>query len=560
MIPNVPLAGRLSQGRRSGLRTGLVAERLFAPVDASFLACFRIAFGALMVWETWRILQNGWVERHFSGKEFYFTYWPLDFVQPWPGDGMYVHLALMGVFAAFIALGFLYRVSAACFFLMFAYVFLLEKARYLNHLYLVCLLSALLAVLPAHRCWSVDALLRPRLRPATVPAWTLWLLRFQVAVPMFFAGLAKLNPDWLRGEPLRMWLAARPDFPVLGPYFQDSAVVWGMVYGALLIDLLFFGYMTNRRTRVFGFGLAVVFHLLNARLFSIGIFPWLMIAATPVFFGPDWPRRIWDDVVSRRRDDRLAVAVLGLLAGGAAGALVPEPAHLMTVLAGAVGGGVFAYHLDEPFGKRPPTRPPSLDGPRGNGSGDGGVPGAGWTTRRRWVIALLGLWVAAQVIVPLRHYAIAGNVHWTEEGRDFSWHMKLRDKDSNAYFVVTGPAGRAPEIVQPSQHLTDWQVTKMASRPELVLQFAHYLERLAEQRGKGDVAVYAHVFSSLNGRPHQRLVDDRVDLTRVGRPWLGHASWILPILPLAMPLPSEAGTGERAGERQVSTPTRTLPP
>ena len=142
-----------------------------------------------MVWETWRILQNGWVERHFSGKEFYFTYWPLDFVQPWPGDGMYVHLALMGVFAAFIALGFLYRVSAACFFLMFAYVFLLEKARYLNHLYLVCLLSALLAVLPAHRCWSVDALLRPRAA-----------LGHRAGVDVVAAAVSGRRPHVLRGS------------------------------------------------------------------------------------------------------------------------------------------------------------------------------------------------------------------------------------------------------------------------------------------------------------------------------------------------------------------------
>ncbi len=544
-----PSAGRLPHGRQSWPDT--LKARMFAPVDASSLACFRIVFGALMVWETWRIIDNGWVERHFSGKEFYFTYWPFDLVQPWPGDGMYVHLALMGVFAGFIALGFLYRVSAACFFLMFAYVFLLEKARYLNHFYLVCLLSALMAVLPAHRCWSVDTLLRPAMRSDTVPAWALWALRFQLAAPMFFAGLAKLNPDWLRGEPLRMWLAARPDFPVLGQFFDVGPVVWGMVYGALLIDLLFAGYMTNRRTRVFGFGVAALFHLLNARLFSIGIFPWLMIAAAPVFFGPDWPRRVWDDVVSRRRDDRLAVAALGLLAGGAAGALVPEHPHLMTVLAGAFGAGVFAWHLDEPFRKRRTTRSSSNCGPR-----DTGESGARWTARRRWVAGLLGLWVAAQVIVPLRHYAIPGSVHWTEEGRDFSWHMKLRDKDSTAYFLVAGPDGGEPQVVHPADHLTDWQTGKMASRPEMVLQFAHYLERLALSQGRGDAAVYAHVFSSLNGRPRQRLVDPDVDLTNVDRPWLGHASWILPILPLDTPLRPPG----QAGPSQDSTPTRTLPP
>ncbi len=37
--------------------------------------------------------------------------------------------------------------------------------------------------------------------------------------------------------------------------------------------------------------MAVIFHLINARLFEIGIFPWLAIAATTLFLPPDWPRR-----------------------------------------------------------------------------------------------------------------------------------------------------------------------------------------------------------------------------------------------------------------------------
>ena len=543
MIPRVSPTGFTALMQSFG-SAGHWQRRLFSPVDASSLAVFRIVFGLLMVWETWRIIDNGWVERHFSGKEFYFTYWPLDFLRPWPGDGMYLHLALMGVFAGFIALGFLYRVSAACFFLMFAYVFLLEKARYLNHFYLVCLLSALLAVLPAHRQWSIDSLLWPALRSPAVPAWSVWLLRFQVAVPMFFAGLAKLNGDWLRGEPLRMWLAARPDFPRLGPYFQDETVVWAMVYGALAIDLLFIGYITNRRTRVFGFGLVVLFHFLNARLFNIGIFPWLMIAATPVFFAPDWPRRVWDDIRGRSvwRAGRLAA---GVVVGAIAGYLVPAQPHLMTLLCGALGVGLFAWHLEEPFRRsaaaHPGVEPESYRRPEPSD----------WTLQRGFAAALLAAWVAVQVLLPLRHYAIPGNVHWTEEGRDFSWHMKLRDKESSAYFEVV--AGDGTKVVQPEEHLTAWQVPKMASRPEMVLQYARYLERLSREQGEGDIEVRAHVFSALNGRPPQRLVDETVDLTTVGRPWWGHASWILPLqTPLRADEDAEAG--------QDTTPTRTLPP
>ena len=61
-----------------------------------------------------------------------------------------------------MSLGAYLAVSAALFVLGFSYLFLLEQARYLNHLYLVCLLAFLLAVVPAHRAFSFDAWLRPR--------------------------------------------------------------------------------------------------------------------------------------------------------------------------------------------------------------------------------------------------------------------------------------------------------------------------------------------------------------------------------------------------------------
>ena len=115
-----------SRDALAAARTAL-PQRLFEPVDIASLVFFRLAFGSIMLWETWRYYDHGWIGRYFTGKEFYFTYWPFDFVQPWPGDGMFIHFGLMAVFAACIVLGLFYRVSATAFFLMFTYVFLLEQ-------------------------------------------------------------------------------------------------------------------------------------------------------------------------------------------------------------------------------------------------------------------------------------------------------------------------------------------------------------------------------------------------------------------------------------------------
>jgi hypothetical protein len=50
--------------------------------------------------------------------------------------------------------------------------------------------------------------------------------------------------------------------------------------------------LSRRRTRPYAYLAVVGFHLLTARLFNIGIFPYLMMAGSTLFFAPDWPRRL----------------------------------------------------------------------------------------------------------------------------------------------------------------------------------------------------------------------------------------------------------------------------
>src|SRR5690606_11851563 len=147
--------------------------------------------------------------------------------------------------------------SALLFFLGISYVFLLEQACYLNHVYLIALLAFLMIFVPAHRAGSVHAWLRPWRRAEVAPACALWLLRAQVGIPYFYAGVAKLNPDWLRGEPLRMWLRDSVDLPVLGPLLVEEWVVYTFAYGGLLFDLLIVPALLWRRTRAPAFLLAL---------------------------------------------------------------------------------------------------------------------------------------------------------------------------------------------------------------------------------------------------------------------------------------------------------------
>ena len=516
-----------------------VGRRLFAPVDIAGLVYFRLAFYAIMLWEVWRFIDHGQVERHFTAKPFYFTYWPLDFIRPLPGDGMEILFFGMGLAAIFAMLGLFYRVSAAAFFLMITYVFLLEKAQYLNHLYLVCLISFLMVFVPAHRRFSLDALMFPRLRSEVAPTWSLWLLRFQVAIPMFFGGIAKLNSDWLRGEPLRMWLSGRTDFPLIGRFFTDEPMVWLMTYWALLLDFFVVFLLLNRRTRAFAFLAVLHFHFMNSRLFDIGIFPWMMIAATVVFFDPDWPRRLLRDL-GRLSVVRILVIILGFDIGFLVGGYLPHSFSPVAALIGGLGGAIGAYHLDEPFMRRSSAivsdaRHEAVREVPGHVPQSEERMSLRLATAQKWVVALGGVWLAFQILMPLRHLVIPGNVHWTEEGHVFSWHMMLRDKLSRGTFIVSDPTTGQNWTVDPLDALTGKQTVRMLSRPEMAVQFAKYTERVWRERGHKDVEVRARIYTSLNGRIAQPLLDPNVDLTEVPRPWFGHVDWILPLeVPLSL--------------------------
>lgn len=275
----------------SGQAFRQLRQRLSEPVDVAWLVVVRVLFGLIMLWEVVRYFERDWIRKYWIAPEFHFRYFGFDWVTPWPGDGMYWHFLALGCLALCIASGLFYRVAAALFFVGFSYVFLLEQARYLNHFYLVCLVSLLMAVVPAHRSASLDVRLGLCQPANTVPAWSLWLLRFQVGVVYFFGGIAKLNADWLAGEPLRSWLQKRMDYPLIGPLFGQEEVVMAMNYGGLLLDLLIVPLLMLRRTRVVGFLAVLLFNFTNAIIFNIGIFPWFAIALSTVFFAPDWPRR-----------------------------------------------------------------------------------------------------------------------------------------------------------------------------------------------------------------------------------------------------------------------------
>ena len=258
---------------------------LAQPVDILPLAVLRIAFGALMFFSTLRFMLKGWVEALYIQPEFHFSYLGFEWVKPLPGPGMpLVFIALLAL-SACVGLGFMYRISIALFFLLFTYIELIDQATYLNHYYFISLLSFLLNFMPAHRYFSLDVWRRPELKTRTAPRWCIALIQLQLAVVYFFAGFAKLNPDWLlQGRPMAIWLKANTALPLIGPLFDYNWVAILLSWAAAAYDLTIVLWLAWRRTRIGAYATVIVFHLLTALLFPIGVFPYVMIASTLIFF------------------------------------------------------------------------------------------------------------------------------------------------------------------------------------------------------------------------------------------------------------------------------------
>ena len=138
----------------------LKRDFLFEPVDVASLVFFRVAFGLIMLWEVFRYWPR--IERNYLHPKFHFKYFGFGWVEVLPGDGMYYLYVLLGILACLIVLGLFYRIAAALYFLSLSYVFLLDRTYYLNHIYLICLISFLLIFIPCYRSFSLDALINPK--------------------------------------------------------------------------------------------------------------------------------------------------------------------------------------------------------------------------------------------------------------------------------------------------------------------------------------------------------------------------------------------------------------
>lgn len=434
--------------------------------EAAPLAVFRIFFGLMMLGSIIRFWAYGWIEKLYLEPGFHFSYFGFEWIKPL-GNLTYGIFLLCALAAIGIMLGYKYRLSIVLFFLSFTYIELMDKTTYLNHYYFISALSFLMIFLPANAYYSLDAKKDPTKAFQQIPKWTIDSIKLMLGIVYVYAGLAKLNSDWLfSAMPLKIWLPARFDIPLIGGLMAKEWVHYALSWGGALYDLSIPFLLLWKRTRYFGFFLVLFFHILTRVLFPIGMFPYIMIVSALIFF-----------------DSQLHHKILNLLSKGL-----------------RINKSIF----------------------------DNGKVKTGWNLATNQIkCGILILFFSFQLLFPWRYLLYPGELFWTEEGFRFSWRVMLMEKSGYAQFKIVDKKSGKWFYVDNGDFLTAFQEKQMSFQPDFILEYAHYLKDHFEKDGHKNIGVYVECYVALNGRLSKPYIDSSVDLTQE-KDTFEHKTWILP--------------------------------
>ncbi len=298
----------------------MLNQFLFKKIDNAQLVVFRVFYGLLISAECYGAIITGWVRRTLVEPRFTFSFIGFEWLQPLPGDWMYVYFAIMGTLGLMIALGYKYRLSAFTFAVMWTGVYLMQKTSYNNHYYLLMLLAFIMAFLPANRDFSLDAKQNPNFRSTTMFNWIRWMVILQLFIVYTYASVAKLYGDWLDFSIIEILMKSKQNYFLVGDLLQEKWVHKIIAVFGILFDLLIVPALLWKPTRKIAFILSIFFHLFNSIVFQIGIFPYLSLAFILFFFPPQTIRNIFlkkktvivDNTINVPKNSKWILAILGL--------------------------------------------------------------------------------------------------------------------------------------------------------------------------------------------------------------------------------------------------------
>jgi hypothetical protein len=267
-----------------------------------------------------------------------------------------------------------------------------------------------------------------------------FLLRGQLVIAYFYAGVSKLNLDWLMDAVPVRWNLVEPH--VMAPYepyltaaqialtksiLHSATFAYLVSYAGLVFDLAIGFLLVIRRTRIFGMILMFLFHATNHFLIfdNIDWFPLVGLTTATIFLDPGWPERFWSWI----RRPRLAKPDWAWFIPGVI---------LFPFIGGSLGWKLKA--------STPPQTPSEH-------------------LARVTPYFVVG-WLVWQTLMPLRHHLIPGDARFTYEGLSFSWRLKADDHRGLAAQLFL----KSPKIIsrdasgKPQINWSEWHGDKVLYR------------------------------------------------------------------------------------------------
>lgn len=434
--------------------------------QASTLAFFRLAFGLMMVGSLLRFASYNWIEEFYIIPKFHFKYYGFSWVKTL-GVYTYILFAIAVIAAFFVAIGYKYKIAIVTFFLSFTYIELIDKTTYLNHYYFVSVISFLLIFLPANCFFSVDAYKNPKIVFNQIPSWNIDILKLLLGIVYFYAGLAKLNSDWLiNAMPLKIWLPGNNELPIIGSLLNENWVHYAFSWAGMLYDLSIVFLLLFKPTRIFAFVIVVIFHVLTRILFPIGVFPYIMIISTLIFFDANFHSKILQLISERLKIN-------------------------------------FSYFEN----KKELEKKNDIF--------------------YKLKMSIISIFILFQLLFPFRYLLYKNELFWTEEGFRFSWRVMIMEKAGYTQFTVKDELNKKEIRVFNSDHLTMFQEKQMSFQPDFILEYAHYLHDYYQKKGFHNPKVFVESYVALNGRLSQKYINENTNIAAEQESFQPK-TWLLP--------------------------------
>ncbi|MCB0738001.1 MAG: HTTM domain-containing protein [Bacteroidetes bacterium] len=131
------------------------------------------------------------------------------------------------------------------------------------------------------------------------------------------------------------------------------------------------------------------------------------------------------------------------------------------------------------------------------------------------------------IILPVRHHFIKGDVFYTEEGHRMSWRMMLRSKRGNGRLKIVDLKTNKDIIYPIKNHLRPHQYKALITQPDMVYSMVQKMKTHLAKDGYDSVAIYWGVTMSLNRGSFHEIIPDTVNLAKVEWNHFRHNEWIL---------------------------------